>query len=404
MEKAEKQILKGIYAITMLMFSLLSISSGSFNYMVLLFGLASCILVGYGHFVIRHFFPEGDKFLVIIAAFLVQFGLIMLYRLTPSLAWKQLAWFAIGMGTYILIVMFLPNVSRFGRLKYLYIIIAILMLGATLVLGTEKKGSINWIMVGGFSIQPSEIAKLFLILYCASALRKVESFKQLLIAAIPVFVAIGLLVIEKDLGAALIFFGIFITVLYVSSSNILYVAIGTGSLGIMSVISYFLFSHVRVRVAIWRNPWKYSTGIGYQICQSLFAVAAGGLFGTGIGLGHPNLIPLAYSDLIFSAICEEMGILGALAVIILYLILVYRGLRTAMYTKNTFSRLVAVGISSMLFFQVFVIIGGSIKMIPLTGITMPFVSYGGSSMLLNFASLGVLQKISETSGGNRNEE
>ncbi len=404
MEKAEKQILKGIYAITMLMFALLSLSSGSFDYTVLLFGLASCVLVGYGHFIIRHFFPEGDKFLIIIAAFLVQFGLIMLYRLTPSLAWKQLVWFAVSMGAYIIIVMFLPNVSRFGRFKYIYIIIAILMLAATLLLGTEKKGSINWIIIGGFSMQPSEIAKLFLILYCASALRKVESFKQVLIAAIPAFIAIGLLVIERDLGAALIFFGIFITVLYVSSSRLVYVAIGTGGLGVMGVISYFLFSHVRVRVAIWKNPWKYSTGIGYQICQSLFAIAAGGLFGTGIGMGHPDKIPLAYSDLIFSAICEEMGILGALAIIILYLLLVYRGLRTAMYTKNTYSRLVAVGISSMLFFQVFVIIGGSTKMIPLTGITMPFVSYGGSSMLLNFASLGVLQKISETSGGNSNEE
>ena len=385
MEKAERQILKGIYAITILMFSLLSISSGSFDYTVLLFGLASCILVGYGHFIIRHFFPEGDKFLIIIAAFLVQFGLIILYRLTPSLAWKQLMWFAVGVGVYILIVMFLPNVSRFGRFKYAYIAIAILMLGATLVLGTEKKGSINWIMIGGFSMQPSEIAKLFLILYCASALRKVDSFKQVIIAAIPAFVAIGLLVIEKDLGAALIFFGIFITVLYVSSSNLLYVVIGVGGLGVMGIISYFLFSHVRIRVAIWRDPWKYSTGIGYQICQSLFAIAAGGLFGTGIGMGRPDLIPLAYSDLIFSAICEEMGVLGALAVIILYLLLVYRGLRTAMYTKNTYSRLVAVGISSMLFFQVFVIIGGVTKLIPLTGITMPFVSYGGSSMLLNFA-------------------
>jgi cell division protein FtsW (lipid II flippase) len=170
---------------------------------------------------------------------------------------------------------------------------------------------------------------------------------------------------------------------------------GTLSFAASGVASYFLFSHVRVRIDIWLDPWKYKTGKGYQICQSLIAMASGGLFGSGIGLGHPYFIPEAHNDFIFAAICEEMGMLGAMALILLYLILVYRGLRSALQARDTYSMLVAVGISSMIAFQVFVIIGGDTKMIPLTGITLPFVSYGGSSMLLNFASLGVLQKISE---------
>ncbi|WDC85811.1 FtsW/RodA/SpoVE family cell cycle protein [Caloramator sp. mosi_1] len=207
--------------------------------------------------------------------------------------------------------------------------------------------------------------------------------------------AIGFLVLEKDLGAALIFFGIYIVMLYISTSKLGYVGLGLLGFGLGGVISYFLFNHVRIRVEIWLNPWKYKLDKGYQICQSLFAIASGGLFGRGLGLGYPYLIPLAINDFIFSAIAEELGLIGASAIIILYFLLVYRGLRTAIYSKDYFSQLVAVGISSLLAFQVFVVIGGVTKMIPMTGITLPFVSYGGSSMLLNFISLGVLYKISE---------
>jgi cell division protein FtsW (lipid II flippase) len=300
------------------------------------------------------------------------------------------------MGVFIFLVVFLPNIRSFGKLKYTYAIIAIILLALPLFLGSEIKGSRNWIRFGAFGIQPSEIAKLFMILYLSSALQKAKGFFSIVMAGIPVFIGIGFLVLEKDLGASLIFFGIFLTMLFISTSSLGYTVACVGAFAGAGVLSYYLFSHVRIRVKIWLDPWKYKNGSGYQICQSLIAIATGGVFGTGIGLGHPYLIPEAHNDFIFAAICEELGLLGGIALIILFLILVYRGLRIALHARDGYSMLVAVGISSMIAFQVFVIIGGVIKLIPLTGITLPFVSYGGSSMLLNFASLGVLQKISET--------
>jgi cell division protein FtsW (lipid II flippase) len=396
MIQKEKSIIRGIVAVTLLMFFILSISNKKFELGPLILGAASCILVIYGHFIIKKFFPQGDKFLIIIASFIVQFGLVMLYRLEPSRAVKQITWFALGIAIYILLVVFLPDIKKFSRFNYAYIVIAIILLALPLVLGREIKGSKNWISIGSFSFQPSEIAKLFLILYLSSAIQRVRDFKDAIKVAIPVFLAIGILVIEKDLGASLLFFGIFMTMLYIGTSNFMYILTGVSAFSVGGFLSYFMFSHVRVRISIWLDPWKDKFGGGHQIVQSLFAIASGGLFGTGLGLGHPYLIPEVHTDFIFSAICEEFGIMGALALILLYLILVYRGLRVAIYAKDVYSRLVAVGISSMIAFQVFVIIGGVTKMLPLTGITLPFVSYGGSSMLLNFASLGVLQKISES--------
>lgn len=404
MESTEKSILKWIYIVIMLMFSTLIFSSGKPDLLPLFIGASSCILVMYSHFIIKKFFPHGDKYLLIIACFIAQFGLVMIYRLSPVdpvNSIKQITWFTIGIAVYIFIVVFLPDLKKFSRFKYAYIIIALLLLSSTLFLGTEIKGSKNWLKIGSFNFQPSEIAKLFIILYLASSIQEIKKNFDAVKTAAPVFIAIMLLVIEKDLGAGLIFFGIFITMLYIGTSNVLYILSGTGAFLTGGFLSYLIFNHVRTRIAIWIDPWKYKTGKGYQICQSLFAIAAGGLFGTGLGLGHPGYISEVHNDFIFSAICEEMGLLGAAALIILYLLLVYRGLRTAVYAKDNYSKLVAVGISSMIAFQVIVVIGGVTKMIPMTGMTLPFVSYGGSSMLLNFASLGVLQKISEFGDGNK---
>ena len=402
MKNTEKSILRGIYLVIIILCAILAFIGKAMDLGPLILGSSSCILIAYCHFIINRFFPGGDKYLLIIAAFIAQFGLIMIYRLNPNLAIKQILWFTVGMGLFIFLVIILPEISKFEKYKYLYIIIAILLLASTLFVGSEIKGSKNWILVNGMSLQPSELAKFFVILFLAAAIQNIESFRDLLKVAIPVFVAISLLVIEKDLGSALIFFGIFITMLYIGTSNLKFMLAGLISFITGTILSYFMFAHVRVRFEIWLDPFKYKTGIGNQLCQSLFAIASGGLFGTGLGLGMPYYIPLAHSDFIFAAICEEFGILGALALIIMYLILVYRGLQVAIFAKDDYSRLVAVGITSMIAFQVFVIIGGVTKMIPLTGITLPFVSYGGSSMVLNFICLGVLQKISE-GGGGKNE-
>lgn len=396
MENREKSILKGIYLLTIMMFLLLMMSMKKLDFGPVILGLSSCLLIGYGYYIIKRFFPKGDKYLLIIVAFISQFGLVMIYRLSPVNAIKQLSWFTLGMGVYIFLVVFLPHIRRFGGLKYTYAVIAVILLALPLFLGSEIKGSRNWIRIGSFGIQPSEIAKLFMIFYLAAALQNIKSFLNVIKAAVPVFIGIAFLIVEKDLGASLIFFGIFITMLFISTSNFKYIFTGVGAFIGAGALSYFMFSHIRIRFKIWLDPWKYRDGSGYQIIQSLIAIATGGLFGTGIGLGHPYLIPEAHNDFIFAAICEELGLLGGIALILLYLMLIYRGFRTALHARDGYSMLVAVGISSMIGFQVFVIIGGVIKLIPLTGITLPFVSYGGSSMILNFASLGVLQKISES--------
>jgi len=203
------------------------------------------------------------------------------------------------------------------------------------------------------------------------------------------------MVLQKDLGSALIFFGISITMLYIATSKFKYVAACTGLFAVGAFISYKIFDHVRVRFMIWQNPWPYANDKGYQIVQSLFSVASGGLTGTGLGLGHPEYVPVNTSDFIFAAICEEMGILMGFAIIILYFLLFYRCMRAAFYEEDSFSRLLAVGFSTMIACQVLVIVGGVINMIPLTGITMPLVSYGGSSMFITFLALGIIQKISE---------
>lgn len=405
MDKSEKSIMRSIYLVIIILCFILAFAhhSKGIDYGPLLLGASSCVLLAYAHFIMHRFFPEGDQFLFIIAAFIAQFGLVMIYRLNSTLAIKQIIWFTTGIGFFVLLLLFLPSIGRFEKLSKLYVVLAILLLASTLVLGKDINGSKNWLKFGGYSVQPSEFAKLFLILFLASSLKKIKRAKDVMVSAIPVFLCIGLLVVEKDLGGALIFFGIYMAMLFVETSSGLYMLAGFSFFGVFGVLSYFLFHHVKVRVEIWLNPFLYKAGNGNQICQSLIAIASGGLFGTGLGLGKPYYIPLAHSDFIFAAICEEFGALGALAILLMYLILIYRGLKIATSAMNHYSRLVAAGITSMIGFQVFVIIGGVTKMIPLTGVTLPFVSYGGTSMLLNFACLAILQKISESARNTSNE-
>ncbi|SHE66259.1 FtsW/RodA/SpoVE family cell cycle protein [Caloramator proteoclasticus] len=399
----EKKVLHSIYFVTFFLFFNLCFITEKIDLVPLIFCLSSIILIAYSNFIIRKFYPRGDKFLFLISVLLCQIGIVMIYRLDiktknfeiPRYALKQMTWFTIGITIFMIILFIAPKMIRISRYKYVYIFIALSLLMSTLFIGKEIKGSKNWIVIGAFSFQPSEIAKFFIILYLASALSKQINKRDIIETVVFTFFAIGFLVLEKDLGAALIFFGIYLVMLYIATSDAKYVGLGLLAFSLGGLLSYFIFNHVRIRVQIWLNPWKYKLDKGYQICQSLFAIASGGLFGRGLGLGYPYLIPLAINDFIFSAIAEEFGLIGASALIILYFLLVYRGLRTAIYSKDNFSQLVAVGISSMLAFQVFVVIGGVTKMIPMTGITLPFVSYGGSSMLLNFLSLGVLYKISE---------
>ena len=357
--------------------------------------LVIILIISLSLFILKRYFSTGDKFIFILSCILSFIGILMIYRLEPDSALKQLIWFSIGVTGFIFIVMFLQNIKKYSKLKYLFLALTIIFTPLALIFGKDIYGAKNWIEIGNFSFQPSEMGKLFLVAYLAASLKDYKDRKDLIQPAIVVMVFLFIMVLQTDLGTALIVFAVSITMLYIATSKFKYVLFCLLLFAFGAVISYFLFAHVRVRVETWLNPMVDPNGESYQIVQSLIAIANGGLFGKGLGLGYPGLIPVNVSDFIFSAICEEMGILTGIAIIIINFMLFYRCMRNAVYVKDMFSRLLVIGYSSMLAIQVFIIVGGVTNMIPLTGVTLPFVSYGGTSMIYSYLSIGIIQKISE---------
>lgn len=414
--KDEKKLLMFTYILCIVFFLNLDLIKPKFDMTPMVIGLVICFLIGFSYFIIRKFFPNGDKYIFIFACILSVIGIAMLYRIDilngtlhaldvsngikkPHLATnnavKQIIWFLAGVTGYILLVVLLPDLKRFAKFKYVYAVFTIIFMGMAMLIGTEVNGSKNWVFIGGFSFQPSEFGKLFLIAYLASALEDYKDFKSLIEPALVVMISLGFMVMQKDLGTALIIFAISVTMLYIATSNLKYTITCIILFVLGAFLSYHMFDHVRVRFLIWENPMKYANKESYQVVQSMISIAWGGLTGTGIGLGYPNYVPVNSTDFIFAIICEELGILMGMGIILIFFLLFYRCMRAAVYTNDNFSRLLVVGYASMVASQVMVIVGGVTNMIPLTGITLPLVSYGGSSMLITFFSLGIIQKISE---------
>ncbi|WP_125154011.1 FtsW/RodA/SpoVE family cell cycle protein [Clostridium rectalis] len=391
----EKKLLRYTYLLCIIGFLNLAILKDPFDKGAMIMCLITCVLIGYSYFVIRKFFSDGDKFIFIFSSILAVIGIIVLYRIDTAIAVKQIIWFAIGVTGFILIVVLFPDFKKFCKFKYLLLGCTIVLMSLGTLFAPKIYGSRNWISIGGFLFQPSEFGKLFFVIYLAAALKDYKTFKDLIEPGVVVMISLGFMVLQKDLGSALIFFGISITMLYIATSKFKYIIVCFLLFGVGAAISYKLFDHVRLRVLIWQNPWPYATDKSYQVVQSLLAIASGGLTGSGLGKGYPSYIPARTTDFIFSVICEELGILMGFAIILLYFLLFYRCMRAAIYAEDNFLRLITVGYSAMIACQVLVIIGGIINVIPLTGITLPMVSQGGSSMLSTFFALGVIQKISE---------
>jgi len=276
--------------------------------------------------------------------------------------------------------------------------------------GIEQGGAKSWLDFGFFSFQPSEFVKILVVLFLASFLIEnravltagTRSLGWLALPGpqewVPLVVMWGvsllLLVFQRDLGTALIYFGTFLAMVYTATSRIFYVLFGMGLFMAGATASYFLFDHVQARFEIWLNPWPYIDTTGYQVIQSLFAIGSGGIMGTGIGQGYPDFIPAVHTDFIFSAICEEMGLIGGAGIIILYMIFIFRGIKIALYARDDFGALAASGLIALLGLQAFIIMAGVTKLLPLTGVTLPYMSYGGSSLVANFILLGLLMNIS----------
>jgi len=367
---------------------------GGYDLDVLLLGAIISVVVLFQFYFLFYFFKGIDEVLLSIVDTLAVLGLVMLQRLSPELAMNQVEWFIYGnVGMFIFIMIFSRNIDL-GRLTYPLMISGIAVLVVVLLFGKESGGAKRYVVLGPFSVQPSEFVKLIFIFVLAYYLKIKRTFFQNLPLYIFAALSVILVVLHKDLGSALQYFLLFISIYYIATSDWLLTgaAVATGIVG--AAISYKLFSHVRVRVQAWKNPWADIGGGGYQVAQSLIAIGSGGLIGFGLGLGEPNVIPASRTDFIFAAICEEFGILTGAAVIILFGLLLVRGMQKGLESDKETDTLLVCGCVISLTIQAFIIIGGVIKLIPLTGITLPFVSYGGSSMFVSMCIAGMMQGIS----------
>ncbi len=401
-KKDEIMLLILTYILCMALFINLAILKDPIDMGAIKMGLIVCALVTATQILIRKFYPQGDKFLITFACILSVIGIAVMYRLDTSVAIKQFMWFTAGIIIFIVLVVAIPDIRNFSKYKNVFLIATLVIMPMALIAGKEINGATNWVTIGGFGFQPSEFGKITFVLYLASALMGYEDkkniaddFKQLWQPALVAVFSLGCLVMQKDLGSALIFFGIAVTMLYVSTGKKKYVAITIVLSAIGAFAAYHLFSHVQARIDIWRDPWSDPNGGGYQIIQGLYAISSGGMLGSGLGQGYPGFVPVNTSDLIFAVICEELGMVFGLGIMIIYFLFFYRGMRAAFRVKDKFSQLNTIGLSAMIACQVLVIIGGVFAIIPLTGITLPLISYGGSSMLTIFFALAILQKISE---------
>lgn len=371
------------------------------------------------HIAVRILAPGADPAILPIVFILSGIGITFVTRLAPALAISQLIILFVSVALMVGTLALVKNLDVVMRYKYTFGIIGIILLMLPIFIGTTISGSKLWIRIAGFTIQPGEFAKVFIVLFLAGYLaenrellsisnRKILGFKiPRLRLLLPLFAVWGVcllvVVFERDLGSAVLFYTIFLLMLYVATGRFSYVVIGLALLAVGAVGAYKFLSHVQVRFQVWVDPFKDAQGQGYQIVQSLFSLADGGLVGVGIGNGMANNIPVVESDFIFSAIGEEMGLLGGGAVLILFMLFAVRGLTTAARAKSDLAAFSATGLTAAISFQAFLIVGGVTRLIPLTGVTLPFMSQGGSSLLASFIIVALLLRAGDEATGREAE-
>lgn len=412
-------------------FLMLFIYCGAQDFTYMYACLILCLINTIMYLLLYHL-DYGDLYLFLTVSMLVSIGIIMLCRIDLAIeaaslgkresdyAMRQILWFVVGIVTYFVTVVVFGKVKIWSRLKYVYMTLTFALIAATLLFGDVVNGSKNWIVIGDMSIQPSELIKIFYCL-CISCYfsslpgfdaKKKDKRKRFfgiptdeIVLCIYVYACMGALALfQKEWGTALLLFLIYFAMCFVYKTSNRLKLINIGGIVFVGLVGFFLLAdHIGVRVSAWQNPWQDPSGGGYQIIQSLIAIASGGYFGVGLGNGMPQAVPFAQTDFIFAAICEEMGMFTGFAVILLYFLLTYRGVKIALKSTNEFLKCACLSLVTAIGFQTFIIIGGVIKLIPLTGITLPFVSYGGSSMLASFIMLGIITAVSfpDKKGKNR---
>ena len=381
-------------------------------------------LFGAAHVVVRKFAPYADPLLLPVVALLNGLGLVMIHRLDLAVgpiasgdrgpnAGQQTLWTLVGVIAFALVVVFLADHRVLARYGYICGLAGLILLVIPAVLPdsiSESNGAKIWIRLPGFSIQPAEFSKILLLIFFASVLVAKRSLftsagkhvfgmnlprpRDLAPLLVAWIASVGVMVFEKDLGTSLLLYASFLVLVYVATDRLSWVLLGLGLFAVGSVIAYHTFGHVQTRVQNWLDPFADPDGAGYQMVQALFSFATGGIFGTGLGNGQPGTVPAASTDFIIAAIGEELGLVGVAGVLMLYTILIIRGLRTAIAVRDSFGKLLAAGLASTLAIQLFIVVGGVTKLIPLTGLTTPWMSYGGSSLLANYVLLAILIRIS----------
>jgi cell division protein FtsW (lipid II flippase) len=379
--------------------------------------LALCVAA---HVVVRIRLPYADPYLLPLVAVLACFGLVVIYRLDDAKALQQAYWFLVGLALFTATIFFLKDFRVLERYRYTIAAagLALLLLPRVPGIGQQVNGAYLGVGIGSVSFQPAEFGKLAIVIFLAAYLRDnrqllVQGARRILGVTLPPLKHFGpllvvwgaamlLLFVIRDIGSSVMYFGGFLALLYVATNRLSFVTIGLVLFAAGAYVMYQITAHIQDRVAIWQDPFKPSLvdKEGYQIAQSLFAQADGGLFGTGFGqallsVGGTPLLPAADTDLIYSVIVNELGLAGACGLLLVYLMFAERGMKTAMIAPDSFSKLLATGLTSVFALQVFVIVGGVTKVIPLTGVTLPFVSYGGSSIVANFVLLALLLLVSD---------
>jgi cell division protein FtsW (lipid II flippase) len=371
------------------------------------------------HVVVRLVAPYADPVLLPIVAALNGLGLAEIHRidlthavLTGHLASRQLMWMTVGVLFFVGVLVGVRDHRRLQGYTYTFAFLALVLLAMPMlpVIGSSRNGSRIWIAVGPLSFQPGEVAKVALVLFFAGYLvvhgdalalagRRFAGIdfprmRDLGPIGLMWLASLGVLVFQQDLGSSLLFFGLFVVMLYVATERPGWLLLGAGLFGIGSYFAYLVVAHVQLRVDAWLHPFDPNTN-SYQLVHGMYGMAWGGLVGRGLGLGSPGETPLSFSDFIMSAIGEELGLTGVMAVLVLYGLIVERGLRTALVCRDSFGKLLASGLAIAMALQVFVVVGGVTRLIPLTGLTTPFLSYGGSSLVVNWAIIALLLRISD---------
>lgn len=360
---------------------------------LLYFYAAQVIYLAAALVLFRNLYPRASKLIINNMCMLITIGFIMTTRLSYDQSQSQFKLVVAGTVIALIIPVIIRKMKFLTKWAWVYAVLGIGLLGVVAVLARATYGAKLTLSIGGISLQPSEFVKILFVFFVAGMLAKSTEFKQVAVTTVLAGVHVLILVASTDLGSALIFFVTYLVMLFVATKDWKYLLAGLAAGMLAAVAAYFLFSHVRVRVEIWQDPFQSYEGGGYQVAQSLFAIGAGGWLGTGLFQGSPNAIPIVYQDFMFSAIVEELGAIFAICVILICMSCFIAFVNVAMKLTENFYRDVALGLGCMYAVQVFLTVGGAMKMIPMTGVTLPFISTGGSSIVSTLMSFSIIQGL-----------